>query len=52
MKKINICLPILKEKVHVNFSVEEESVFKPYNFRMDEIDGFRYRAKVSFMSSP
>ncbi|XP_078310466.1 putative ATP-dependent RNA helicase DDX56 isoform X1 [Crassostrea virginica] len=25
--------------------VEEESVFKPYNFRMDEIEGFRYRAK-------
>ncbi|XP_061178453.1 probable ATP-dependent RNA helicase DDX56 [Saccostrea echinata] len=23
----------------------EESVFKPYNFKMDEIEGFRYRAK-------
>ena len=52
MKKMKICLPILKEKVHVNFSVEEESVFKPYNFRMDEIEEFRYRAKVSLLSSP
>lgn len=28
------------------FPAEEDSVFKPYNFKMDEIDGFRYRAKV------
>lgn len=29
------------------FPAEEDSVFKPYNFKMDEIDGFRYRAKVA-----
>lgn len=29
------------------FPAEEDSVFKPYNFKMDEIDGFRYRAKVT-----
>ena len=23
-----------------------ESVFQPYNFKMDEIEGFKYRAKV------
>lgn len=28
------------------FLVEEDSVFKLYNFKMDEIDGFRYRVKV------
>ena len=27
-------------------SAEGESLFKPYNFRMEEIEGFRYRAKV------
>lgn len=34
---------------HINsyFSAEEDSVFKPYSFKMDEIDGFRYRAKVA-----
>ena len=26
-------------------SGEGESIFKPYNFRMEEIEGFRYRAK-------
>ena len=24
-----------------------ETLFKPYQFRMEEIEGFRYRAKVS-----
>ena len=23
-----------------------ETVFQPYNFKMDEIEGFKYRAKV------
>ena len=26
-------------------SAEGESVFKPFNFKMDEIEGFRYRAR-------
>ena len=30
------------------YSIGEESeVFKPYQFKMDEIEGFRYRAQVS-----
>jgi len=28
------------------FIDQEKSVFKPYNFKMEEIEGFRYRAKV------
>lgn len=33
------------EKTLSESGTEEDSVFKPYNFKMDEIDGFRYRAK-------
>lgn len=33
------------EKALSESGTEEDSVFKPYNFKMDEIDGFRYRAK-------
>lgn len=33
--------------INSSFSAEDDSVFKPYNFKMDEIDGFRYRAKVA-----
>jgi hypothetical protein len=31
------------------FSGEENEVFKPYQFKMDEIEGFRYRARVSIV---
>lgn len=33
------------EKALSETGTEEDSVFKPYSFKMDEIDGFRYRAK-------
>lgn len=33
------------EKALSESGTEEDSIFKPYNFKMDEIDGFRYRAK-------
>lgn len=33
------------EKALSESGTEEDSVFKPYSFKMDEIDGFRYRAK-------
>ncbi|XP_034330317.2 probable ATP-dependent RNA helicase DDX56 [Magallana gigas] len=33
------------EKTLSESGTEEDSVFNPYNFKMDEIDGFRYRAK-------
>ena len=28
-------------------SADGEEVFKPYQFKMDEIEGLRYRSKVS-----
>lgn len=31
----------------VSLAASDESVFKPYNFKMEEIEGFRYRSKVA-----
>ena len=30
-----------------NFSGEKKQIFKPYQFKMEEIEGFRYRAQVT-----
>ena len=29
-----------------NFPGEKKQIFKPYQFKMEEIEGFRYRAQV------
>lgn len=29
---------------------EKKEIFKPYQFKMEEIEGFRYRAQVSAVS--
>ena len=34
--------------VSVLMSADGEEVFKPYQFKMDEIEGLRYRSKVSY----
>merc|ERR1712223_1077480 len=34
----------LKRSKQISSSTNEEEVFKPYRFRMEELDGFRYRA--------
>jgi len=31
----------------VYFSADGEEIFKPYQFKMEEIEGLRYRSKVS-----
>ena len=31
----------------MSFTGDEKEVFRPYQFKMDEIEGFRYRAQVS-----
>jgi len=40
------CVYIFYKVIIFSVSADGETVFKPYNFKMDEIDGFKYRAKV------
>lgn len=36
---------------YFSFSENSESALKPYQFKMEEIEGFRYRCRVSLLVS-
>ena len=41
----------VEERLKTQFGLsEEENVFRPYRFRMSELDGFRYRARDAWRS--